>query len=34
MMKKNVVCNNCGKMGHRIYECILPNISIGVILCE
>jgi 8-oxo-dGTP pyrophosphatase MutT (NUDIX family) len=32
MRKECKVCNNCGKMGHRIYECILPNISIGVIL--
>jgi 8-oxo-dGTP pyrophosphatase MutT (NUDIX family) len=30
--KENKICNNCGKIGHRIYECILPTISIGVIL--
>jgi ADP-ribose pyrophosphatase YjhB (NUDIX family) len=26
------ICNNCGKTGHKIYECTLPSISIGVIL--
>ena len=31
--KKEIkICNNCGKVGHRIYECMLPCISIGVIL--
>ena len=32
MRKETKICNNCGKIGHRIYECILPNISIGIIL--
>lgn len=34
-MKKtqiNKICNNCGKSGHKIYECNFPSISIGVIL--
>lgn len=26
------ICNNCGKTGHKIYECTYPSISIGVIL--
>lgn len=30
--KEIKICNNCGKIGHKIYECILPTISIGVIL--
>ena len=37
MMKKHVFnsnkyCNNCGKHGHAQHECVLPIISIGVIL--
>ena len=28
----NKYCNNCGKIGHTQHECILPIISIGVIL--
>lgn len=33
MSKKEIkICNNCGKIGHRIYECMLPSISIGVIV--
>jgi 8-oxo-dGTP pyrophosphatase MutT (NUDIX family) len=32
-MKKCVkLCNNCGKSGHKIFECNLPSISIGIIL--
>jgi ADP-ribose pyrophosphatase YjhB (NUDIX family) len=39
-MKKNInnnnnnnkYCNNCGKIGHTQHECVLPIISIGVIL--
>ena len=35
-MKKNIninkYCNNCGKYGHALHECVLPIISIGVIL--
>ncbi len=36
-MKKNIFnlskyCNNCGKHGHTQHECVLPIISIGIIL--
>lgn len=35
-MKKNSninkYCNNCGKYGHSQHECVLPCISIGIIL--
>lgn len=36
-MKKNVFnlskyCNNCGKHGHTQHECVLPIISIGIVL--
>lgn len=36
-MKKNIYntnkyCSNCGKHGHTQYECVLPIISIGIIL--
>ena len=43
-MKKNIInnnnnnnninkyCNNCGKIGHTQHECVLPIISIGIIL--
>tara|TARA_Y100000992_G_scaffold199213_1_gene135648 strand:+ start:7221 stop:7937 length:717 start_codon:yes stop_codon:yes gene_type:complete len=32
MRKQIRLCNNCGKIGHKIFECNLPSISIGVIL--
>lgn len=28
----NKYCNNCGKYGHSQHECVLPIISIGIIL--
>jgi 8-oxo-dGTP pyrophosphatase MutT (NUDIX family) len=36
-MKKNIYntnkyCSNCGKQGHTQHECVLPIISIGIIL--
>ena len=32
-MKKCLkICNNCSKTGHKIFECTLPSISIGIIL--
>ena len=29
---KNIVCNNCMKMGHYHHQCRLPIISYGIIL--
>jgi 8-oxo-dGTP pyrophosphatase MutT (NUDIX family) len=30
--KISKICNNCGRNGHKIFECTLPSISIGIIL--
>lgn len=32
MINANKYCNNCGKTGHLLHECVLPIISIGTIL--
>ena len=29
--KKQIFCNNCGKIGHLFHQCKLPITSIGVI---
>ena len=29
--KKNIFCNNCGKIGHLFHQCKIPITSIGVI---
>jgi ADP-ribose pyrophosphatase YjhB (NUDIX family) len=31
-INNNKYCNNCGKIGHTQHECVLPIISIGIIL--
>ena len=31
MIKISKICN-CGRVGHKIFECTLPSISIGIIL--
>ena len=28
----NMLCNNCGKLGHQYYKCIFPIASYGIIL--
>jgi 8-oxo-dGTP pyrophosphatase MutT (NUDIX family) len=32
IVNNNKYCNNCGKYGHSHHECVLPIISIGIIL--
>ena len=29
-----IMCNNCGKEGHTFYQCKLPIISCGIVLCN
>jgi 8-oxo-dGTP pyrophosphatase MutT (NUDIX family) len=30
-LKKNIFCNNCGKLGHLFHQCKIPITSIGII---
>ncbi len=31
MSKKQIFCNNCGKIGHLFHQCKVPITSIGII---
>ena len=33
-MNKIVICNNCSKTGHLLYQCKLPIISCGIVLTQ
>jgi 8-oxo-dGTP pyrophosphatase MutT (NUDIX family) len=32
LMSNNIICRNCGKLGHKYKDCISPRLSYGIVL--